>query len=275
FKYPTPYLSIMAGNPFENVLKQIDKAQLIECVPQEVCETLKKPMQELCVTFPVKMDDRSIKLFDGFRIQHNNARGPTKGGIRYHWDVCEDEVKALATWMTFKCAVADVPYGGAKGGVICNPKEMSESEIERLSRAFIQAIWRNIGPELDIPAPDVYTTPQIMEWMADEYGKLVGKYTPAVITGKPLGKGGSEGRGTATAKGGFFILQEAAAKLNLDQNATVAIQGFGNAGRNMATLVYEAGYKVIAVSDSKGAIHNPGGIDIPTLIEHKNSTGSV
>jgi glutamate dehydrogenase (NAD(P)+) len=234
-------------------------------------------MRVLEVTIPVKMDDGSVKVFKGFRVQYNDARGPTKGGIRFHPQETLDTVKALAAWMTWKTSVVDIPYGGAKGGVICDPKSMSEAEIERLSRGYIRAIGRFIGPEKDIPAPDVYTTPQIMAWMMDEYSKIVGYNAPGVITGKPLEVGGSLGRGDATARGGMYCLREAAKKIKLDlSKATVAIQGFGNAGQFAHKLITEMfGSKVVAVSDSKGGIYSEKGLDFEKVLAHKEKTGSV
>jgi glutamate dehydrogenase/glutamate dehydrogenase (NAD(P)+) len=226
------------------------------------------------------MDDGSIKNFTGFRIQHNHMRGPFKGGIRYHWDVNMDEVRALATWMTIKCAVADIPLGGGKGGVICNPKDMSEKELEKMTKGFVQRIAPMIGPNVDIPAPDVYTNAKIMGWFVEEYSKCSGKEELAVVTGKPLDKGGSEGRNEATARGGLFVLREVIKQKyvpNIDslKDKKVVIQGFGNAGSIFAELIHAEGAKVIAVSDSKGAIINEDGLDIPKVIEHKKNTGSV
>ncbi|MDH5695521.1 MAG: Glu/Leu/Phe/Val dehydrogenase, partial [Dehalococcoidia bacterium] len=211
------------------------------------------------------------------RVQHNNARGPCKGGIRFHPEETIDVVRALATWMTWKCAVADIPFGGGKGGVICNPKEMSSGELERLSRGYIDAIWEFIGPDRDIPAPDVYTNPQIMGWMMDEYSKLKGYCAPGVITGKPLGIGGSLGRGDATARGGIYTIIEAAKHLDIDlPTTTVAIQGYGNAGSNASILMHEiTGAKIVAVSDTKGGIYNRQGLDPNRVLQHKTETGSV
>ncbi|MCL5103915.1 MAG: Glu/Leu/Phe/Val dehydrogenase [Armatimonadetes bacterium] len=238
---------------------------------------LREPLRELHVTLPVKMDDGSVRVFKGFRVQYNDARGPNKGGIRFHPEETIDTVRALAAWMTWKCAVVDIPLGGGKGGVICNPKEMSEMELERLSRAYIGQVGRILGPEKDIPAPDVYTTPQIMAWMMDEFSKITGFNSPAVITGKPLALGGSEGRGDATARGGAYTTREAAKHLNIDlSKATVAIQGFGNAGQFAATLFAKLlGCKIVAVSDTKGGVYSETGIDPDAIVKHKLSTGSV
>ena len=264
-------------NPFKIAQEQLDKAAKVMNLEPGVHAILREPMRILEVTIPVKMDDGTIKVFKGFRVQYNDARGPTKGGIRFHPQETLDTVNALAAWMTWKTAVVDIPYGGAKGGVICDPKSMSEAEIERLSRGYIRAIGRFIGPEKDIPAPDVYTTPQIMAWMMDEYSKIVGYNAPGVITGKPIEVGGSLGRGDATARGGMFCLREAAKKIKLDlSKATVAIQGYGNAGQFAHKLVTEMfGAKVVAVSDSKGGIYDEKGLDFQKVLQHKEKTGSV
>ncbi|MFP3317970.1 MAG: Glu/Leu/Phe/Val dehydrogenase [Thermoplasmata archaeon] len=264
-------------NPFKIAQEQLDKAAKVMKLDPALHAFLREPMRVLEVTIPVKMDDGSVKIFKGFRVQYNDARGPTKGGIRFHPQETLDTVKALAAWMTWKTSVVDIPYGGAKGGVICDPKSMSEGEIERLSRGYIRAIGRFIGPEKDIPAPDVYTTPQIMAWMMDEYSKIVGYNAPGVITGKPLEVGGSLGRGDATAKGGMYCLREAAKKIKLDlSKATVAVQGYGNAGQFAHKLVTEMfGAKVVAVSDSKGGIYSEKGLDFEKVLAHKEKTGSV
>lgn len=263
-------------NPFESAQKQLEEAAKVMKLEPDIVEILKHPKRILTVNFPVKMDDGSIKVFQGYRVQHNDARGPTKGGIRYHPQVDLNEVKALAMWMTWKCAVVGIPYGGAKGGVIVNPKELSEGELERLSRSFIRAIHRFIGPERDIPAPDVYTNPKIMAWMMDEYSRLAGKNTPGVITGKPLSVGGSKGRGTATSQGGTYVLNKAIEKLGMKPSeTTVAIQGYGNAGSFAAILLAEAGYKIVAVSDSRGGILDENGLDPQAVLEHKKKTRSV
>jgi len=240
-------------------------------------ELLRWPLREYHFLIPVHMEDGSVQVFKGYRVQHNDARGPAKGGIRFHPQETVDTVRALAMWMTWKCAVVDIPYGGGKGGVICNPMELSTSELERLARGYIRAIGRFIGPERDIPAPDVYTTPQIMAWMMDEYSKLVGYNVPGVITGKPIPLGGSLGRGDATARGAVYTILEAAKVIGLDlKNATVAVQGYGNAGYFAAKLMREfAGSKVVAVSDSRGGAYSADGIDPEAAFEQKKSTGSV
>lgn len=263
-------------NPFENAMKQLETAAGIMNLDPNLHEILKAPKRVLTVAIPVKMDNGTTKVFTAFRSQFNDALGPFKGGIRYHWNVSLDEVKALSFWMTMKCAVVGIPLGGGKGGIIVNPKELSEGELERLSRGYIQQIYKYIGPTQDVPAPDVYTTPQIMAWMLDEYEKLVGEHAPGMITGKPLAIGGSAGRGFSTAQGGVYVLREAVKKMGWNpKEVTVAIQGFGNAGSFMAKILHEAGYKIVAASDSKGGVKNMQGIDVEKLDEHKEKTGSV
>ena len=262
---------------FETVQAQLDEVASLLHLEPGIHAILRQPMRELQVCIPVRMDDGQTKVFTGFRVQHNNARGPFKGGIRFHPDETIDTIRTLATWMTWKCAIVDIPFGGGKGGVICNPKQMSGGELERLSRGYINAIWQYIGPDSDIPAPDVYTNPQVMAWMMDEYSRLKGCNTPAVITGKPLALGGSLGRGDATARGGMFTIEEAAKQLGIDlATATVAVQGYGNAGSYIATLMNDIlGSKIIAISDSKGGIYNKQGLDPHQVLQHKRETGSV
>ncbi len=264
-------------NPFDIAQQQLDEAAAVLKLDPALHELLRWPIRELHVTLPVKMDDGTTKIFHGFRVQYNDARGPTKGGIRYHPKETIDTVRALAAWMTWKCAVVDIPLGGAKGGVICNPKEMSQGELERLSRAYVRQVGRIIGLEKDVPAPDVYTTPQIMAWMADEYAFMMGYNEFGVITGKPLALGGSAGRGDATARGGLYCLREAGKVLGIDlRGATTAIQGYGNAGSFAHALGAEMlGLKVVAVSDSRGGIYNPKGLDAAKVQAHKQETGSV
>lgn len=264
-------------NPFEMVQKQIDECARIMNLDPNVHRILKAPAREIHVSLPVRMDDGSIQVFQGFRVQYNDAKGPTKGGIRFHPEETIDTVRALAAWMTWKCAVVDLPLGGAKGGVVCDPKKMSQGELERLSRAYIQALFPFIGPDKDIPAPDVYTNPQIMAWMMDEYSKIAGKNQFGVITGKPLPVGGSKGRDKATAWGGMVTIREAARVLGIDlSRAKVAIQGYGNAGYNAAVLVRSLfGSTVVAVSDSQGGIFNPQGLDPEEVQQCKKATGSV
>ena len=264
-------------NPFVIAQKQLDEAAQLLRLDPAVHELLRWPMREFHVRIPVRMDDGSVRVFEGFRVQYNNARGPTKGGIRFHPEETFDTVRALAAWMTWKTAVVDLPLGGGKGGVVCNPKEMSQGELERLSRGYIRAIAHYIGPDIDVPAPDVYTNPQVMAWMLDEYEKIVGRSAPGVITGKPLPLGGSAGRGDATARGGIYAIREAAKVLGLDlSGATCAIQGYGNAGQFAHKLAVEIlGLKVVAVSDSKGGIYSAQGLDWSTLVKHKRETGAV
>jgi len=264
-------------NPFQIAQAQLDKAAAKLRLDPAIHAILREPMREIHFTLPIRMDDGTMRLFKAFRVQYNDARGPNKGGIRYHPDETIDTVRALAAWMTWKCAVVDIPLGGGKGGIICNPKRLSASELERLSRAYIDAIRAAIGPERDIPAPDVYTTPEIMGWMMDEYSKLVGRYSPGVITGKPLSTGGSQGRGDATARGGAYIIREAAKHLGIDlREATCAIQGFGNAGQYAALLFKELlGCRIVAASDTKGGVYYEPGLDPQKLVEHKLRTGSV
>jgi glutamate dehydrogenase/leucine dehydrogenase len=259
---------------FENGLRQAEKACNKVKVPEEYWEYIKTPKRIIQVSIPVKMDNGKLKTFTGYRVQFNDTFGPTKGGIRFHPDVNLDEVKALAFWMTWKNITAGLPLGGGKGGIIVNPKELSSGELERLSRGYIRAMAKFIGPKVDIPAPDVYTTPQIMAWMMDEYSTMQGYYEPAMITGKPIETGGSLGRGEATAQGGVYTVEEAIKVLGL-KSPTVAIQGFGNAGMTMANLLHKDGYSIVAVSDSRGGIYNESGLDVPALIKHKNSTKSV
>jgi glutamate dehydrogenase len=259
-------------NPFQIVQKQIDAAASLLGLPSHAVEILKHPKRVLCVSFPVKMDDGSVRVFEGYRSQHNDAIGPTKGGIRFHPDVTLDEVKALSMWMSFKCGVVGLPYGGGKGGVICDPHEFSKGELERVSRGFMEAIADIVGPEKDIPAPDVYTTPQIMGWMMDTFSRLKGSYSPGVITGKPLIIGGSKGRSEATARGCVFTILEALKGAGRKpEETTVAIQGFGNAGRISAKLLSELGFVVVAVSDSRGGIYNPAGLDVEKVGQLKDT----
>jgi glutamate dehydrogenase (NAD(P)+) len=268
---------MITENPFHMAQRQLDDcAQRLHLDPS-VHAILREPMRELHVTIPVRMDDGTVKVFKGFRVQYNDARGPTKGGIRFHPDETVDTVRALAAWMTWKCALLDLPLGGGKGGIICNPRELSVGELERLSRGYIQAVWRVLGPDTDVPAPDVYTNPQVMAWMMDEYSKLCGHNQFGVITGKPLSLGGSAGRGDATARGGVYTVRETARELGIDlKNATVAIQGYGNAGYYFAKLSKELlGCKIVAVSDSHGGIRNPEGLDPEAIQAHKQRTGSV
>lgn len=264
-------------NPFEVALKQLDEAAKLIKLDKGLHQVLASPKRVLTVSLPVKMDNGEIRVFTGFRSQHNDARGPYKGGIRYHPQVSIDEVKALSMWMTWKCAVADIPYGGGKGGVICNPKEMSIGELERMTRRYAYAIADIIGPHTDIPAPDVYTGGKEMAWIMDTYSALKGNFVqPEVITGKPIAIGGSLGRNEATGRGLAFTVREAAKKLRLNMKAaTVAVQGFGNAGQFASQLVEEQGATVIAASDSRGGVYNKSGMQVTALRKHKDKTGSV
>lgn len=264
-------------NPFEIAQRQLDQAAEILELEPAIHALLREPMRELHVTLPVRMDDGKVKIFKGFRVQYNDARGPTKGGIRFHPEETIDTVRALAAWMTWKTAVMDLPLGGAKGGIICDPKSMSKGELERLSRAYIRQVGRILGLEKDVPAPDVYTDAQIMAWMADEFSFLQGYNEFGVITGKPLALGGSQGRNDATARGGIYCVREAAKVLGLSLNgATAAIQGYGNVGSYAHQLGHDLlGLKIVAVSDSKGGILNWDGLAYEKVMAHKKATGSV
>jgi glutamate dehydrogenase (NAD(P)+) len=264
-------------NPFKIAQRQLKISTEALGYPDEIYQALAEPMRMLEVSLTIPMDDGSLRTFKGFRCQYNDARGPCKGGLRYHPDETADTVKALAAWMTWKCSVVNIPLGGGKGGIICNPKEMSPGEIQRLSRAYIDQVGRIIGPTKDVPAPDVYTNPQIMAWMMDEFSKLKGYNVPGVITGKPIPVGGSEGRGDATARGCVYTTREAAKVLGIDlKGATVAVQGFGNAGQYCALLMDElVGSKTVAVSDSRGGVVNMDGLDPHKIVDWKNSTGRV
>jgi glutamate dehydrogenase (NAD(P)+) len=263
-------------NPWQVAQEQFDLAAERLNLDPGLRRVLREPRRELTVHFPVKMDDGSVQVYTGFRIQHNLSRGPAKGGIRYHQNVSLDEVKALAMWMTWKCAVVGIPYGGGKGGVIVDPKKLSQKELEALTRRFFTEIEVLIGPERDIPAPDVNTNGQIMAWMMDTYSMHAGYTVPGVVTGKPISIGGSEGRNEATARGTVFCIIEAARHLGIELNkAKVSIQGFGNAGSIAATLISDEGATVVAVSDSTGGIHNPNGLDIKRVINWKKEHGTV
>ncbi|MBL0387757.1 Glu/Leu/Phe/Val dehydrogenase [Tumebacillus sp. ITR2] len=243
---------------------------------QEMFELLKEPLRVLTVRIPVRMDDGSVKVFTGYRAQHNDAVGPTKGGIRFHPEVTEDEVKALAIWMSLKCGIANLPYGGGKGGIICDPREMSFRELERLCRGYVRAISQIVGPTKDIPAPDVFTNSQSMAWMMDEYSRIREFDAPGFITGKPLVLGGSYGRDSATARGVAIAIQEAAKVKGIDlQNARVVVQGFGNAGGYLAKFMHDAGAKVVGISDAYGGLHDENGLDIEYLLDRRDSFGTV
>lgn len=263
-------------NVYDNALRQLETAAKVMDLHPDTLAKLSSPERVVMASLPVKMDDGSLRMFQAYRVQYNSARGPYKGGIRFHPQVSLDEVKALSFWMAIKCSTVDIPMGGGKGGVILDPKALSENEIEKLSRAWIRAFRPVIGPEKDIPAPDVYTTPQIMAWMADEFSKLEGKPSLGVVTGKPVEFGGSLGRGTSTAQGGFYVLQAAIKQLGLATSGLkMAVQGFGNAGATMAELLFAAGHKVVAVADSQSIVFNEDGLNIPELAAYKAKTRSV
>lgn len=264
------------ANPFEIAQRQFDKAADYLDLKAGVRAWLRVPHRELSVNFPVYMDDGSVEIFTGYRVQHNTGRGPAKGGIRYHPDVTLDEVRALAMWMTWKCAVVNIPYGGAKGGVICNPKEMSQNELENLTRRYATEISLLMSPESDVPAPDVNTNPQVMAWIMDTYSMHRGYSTPAVVTGKPVEIGGSLGRNEATGRGTVMTTLQALEHLGISaEGAEVVVQGYGNAGSVAAYLLQDAGAKIIAMSDSRGGIYNPDGLDAREVRDFKAETGSV
>jgi glutamate dehydrogenase (NAD(P)+) len=264
-------------NPFDVAQAQFDEAAQMLGLEPALRELLRWPAREYKFTIPVKMDDGTTQIFHGYRVQYNDARGPNKGGIRWHPDETMDTVRALAAWMTWKCSVVDIPLGGGKGGVTCDPKKLSTGEKERLARGWMRAVARELGEHRDCPAPDVYTTPQIMAWMMDEFEVIVGRSHPAVITGKPLALGGSQGRGDATARGGVICVREAAKKLGTNLHGTYAIQGFGNAGQYAALLHPEilGGGRLVAVSDTSGGIYAPQGMDPRGLVDYKLKTGKV
>ncbi len=257
-------------------IRQLETAAHYLNLDRSMVEVLKHPRRELTVNFPVKMDDGSIRVFTGYRVHHNPARGPAKGGIRYHPDTNLDEVRALAMWMTWKCAVVNIPYSGAKGGVVCDPKRLSIHELENLTRRYITEISIMIGPESDIPAPDIGTNPQVMAWIMDTYSMHKGYTVPAVVTGKPVAIGGSEGRLEATGRGITVVAHEALKLIGSQlDGARVAIQGFGNVGSATAKLMHRAGAKVVAISDVRGGIYNPNGLDIPSLLHCAGRDGCI
>jgi glutamate dehydrogenase (NADP+) len=261
------------GSIFQDAIRRLDVAAKYVEVDAEALEQLKFPRAVLQVSIPVRMDDGSLRIFEGYRVRHDATRGPTKGGIRFHPQVDLDEVKALAFWMTCKCAVIGIPYGGAKGGVVVNPKELSHLELERLSRGFVQQLADFIGPDTDIPAPDVYTNERVMGWMMDEYSKIVRRRTPDVITGKPIPLGGSQGRDDATGRGAYYCIQELEKRRGWNpSDLRVAVQGFGNAGQHVARLLQADGYRIVGVSDSRGGAYRPAGFDVPSLMHVKNET---
>ena len=266
----------MSESLFQDALSHLDHAKQYSRAEDETIERLKHPKSALEFSIPVRMDDGSLKIFTGYRVRYNDSRGPTKGGIRFHPSVTIDEVKALAFWMTLKCALVGIPFGGGKGGVAVDPKALSRLEVERLSRGFIEQVVDVIGPETDIPAPDVYTNAMIMGWMMDEYSKIVRRHSPGVITGKPVSMGGSLGRDDATGRGAYFCIKELEKHRNWKPSEiTVAVQGFGNAGQHVAALLHRNGYRIVAVSDSKGGIYSKAGFDVPSLIQAKKDTQKV
>ena len=263
-------------NPFLNVTEQIEQAAEFSGCSPDILETLKHPQRSISVSIPLEMNNGKVKVFQGFRVQHNNYRGPYKGGLRYHPQVNIDEIKALALLMTFKCAVVNIPFGGAKGGIIVDPKELSEHELKHLTQGYIDKIFEFIGPDADILAPDVYTNAQIMSWIMDEYSHISRRHSPEVVTGKPIENEGSLGRDTATAQGAVYVLNQYIKTKNFDpKKTTVAIQGFGNAGENAAEILFNNGLKIIGLADSKGAIYNPDGIDPYDAKKHKIKMGSL
>ncbi|MBC5815313.1 MAG: Glu/Leu/Phe/Val dehydrogenase [Candidatus Eremiobacteraeota bacterium] len=265
-----------ADNVWTMAQSQLDEVARLIGLNDSVHKYIRYPKRILEVSVPVRMDNGDFNMFTGFRVQHNMSRGPGKGGIRFHPAVTLDEVKALAMWMTWKCALVNIPFGGAKGGVICDPKSMSMQELENLTRRFTTEISIIIGPEKDIPAPDVYTTPQIMAWIMDTFSMQHGYSIPGVVTGKPISIGGSLGRDKATARGCLYVIDEAMEALGIPvEGARVAIQGFGNAGLHAATLMRDRGYTIVAVSDSRGGVINRTGLDVDAVIKHKEATGSV
>ena len=263
------------SNPFENALTQLRRATAVQQFPEAFITELSTPQREVRISIPVKMDDGSLRVFEGYRVQHNNARGPYKGGIRYHQDTDINEVKALAFWMALKCAVANIPMGGGKGGVTVDPRQLSKTELETLSRGWVRGMADVLGPKKDVPAPDVNTTPEIMGWMSDEFEKVTGDTTHATFTGKPLDKGGSEGRGAATGLGGYYVFDVLRSKFNVPDGASIVIQGFGNVGGNAAEIFAKHGYKIIAVSDYKSGIVNEAGLDLAALNEYRKTNTTV
>ena len=266
------------NNPFQNAMAQLDKVAKITKAKNfspELLARLREPDRDIRIAIPVEMDDGSLKIFEGYRVEYNNALGPYKGGIRYHPGTNIEEVKALAFWMTLKCAVAGIPMGGGKGGITVDPKALSKSELERLSRGWVRKLADVLGPRKDVPAPDLNTTPEIMAWMNDEFMKLTGEKTGATFTGKPIEKGGSEGREQATGMGGYYVFEALRKRMKLPAKCAVAVQGFGNVGRNAARVFAEQGHTIVAVSDSKSGIYATGGLDINKILEYKKITGGL
>ncbi|KAM3100904.1 Glu/Leu/Phe/Val family dehydrogenase [Phormidesmis sp. 146-12] len=266
----------MADSLLSDAARQLERALKYTSVSEDTIESLKFPKASLTVSIPVRMDDGSLKVFQGYRVRYDDARGPGKGGVRYHPNVSLDEVQSLSFWMTFKCAALSLPFGGAKGGITVNPKALSRLELERLSRGYIDAIADFIGPDVDILAPDVYTNAMVMGWMMDQYSIIKRQLSPGVVTGKPIAMGGSLGREAATAMGAFYAIEAILPKFDrVPQTTTVAVQGFGNAGGTLADLLFKAGYKVVAVSDSQGGIYAKNGLDIPSVRQFKDSTRAM
>lgn len=262
-------------NPFQNAMAQLDKVAKIKNFGNEFIARLRQPDRDIRISIPVKMNNGTQKIFEGYRVEYNNALGPYKGGIRYHPNTEINEIKALAFWMAIKCAVANIPMGGGKGGITVDPKELSKGELERLSRGWVKKLSDILGPHKDVPAPDVNTTPEIMAWMADEFEKITGDKTRATFTGKPIENGGSAGRGPATGLGGFYVFDSLHAQIGLPEKCKIAIQGFGNVGSNAARIFVENGHAVIAISDSKSAIYKENGLDLEKVEIHKKETGSL
>lgn len=262
-------------NPYQNAMAQLDKVAKIKNFGDEFIARMRQSDRDIRISIPVKMDNGTLKIFEGYRVEYNNALGPYKGGIRYHGDTEINEVKALAFWMALKCAVAGIPMGGGKGGITVDPKKLSKGELERLSRGWVKRLSDILGPRKDVPAPDVNTTPEIMAWMADEFEKITGDKTKATFTGKPLDKGGSAGRGPATGLGGFYVFNSLREKIGLPKKCKVVIQGFGNVGGNAARIFTENGHTVVAISDSKSAIFKKDGLNLEEVEAHKKKTGSL
>jgi glutamate dehydrogenase (NAD(P)+) len=274
FKSGTP--ARVHHNPFDDVLEQIDRAAAVLHPDPDALEPLRHPRRQVIVSVPVKMDDCRLQVFEGYRVMYDNSRGPGKGGIRYHPDVNLDECKALAAWMAWKCAVVDIPFGGAKGGVACDPLKLSDGELERITRRYISEIFDLIGPTIDIPAPDVGTSPRVMAWVMDTFSMKKGYVEPGVVTGKPIALGGSGGRLEATGRGLLFVTRETLRRVGRDlADSTVAIQGFGNVGSNAARLLHAAGARIVAVSDVSGAIYNASGLDMPRVAAYYRETGQL
>ncbi|HEY4487763.1 MAG TPA: Glu/Leu/Phe/Val dehydrogenase [Candidatus Paceibacterota bacterium] len=265
----------MTINPLKNALAQLERAAKVGNVNAETLLRMRHAEREVHVAIPVKMDTGKLRIFEGYRVQHSSVRGPYKGGIRFHPDTNIDEVRALALWMTLKCAVADIPMGGGKGGITVDPKTLSKGELERLSRGWVRGLVPVLGPKIDVPAPDVNTTPEIIGWMADEYAKLTGDESGAGFTGKPVDKGGSEGRGVATGMGGFYTFDALRKDVSIPASANVAIQGMGNVGGNAAKVFQDHGHRVIAMSDSRSGIYCKDGLDVSAVLSYKERNGSL